>query len=89
MDEELLLTVLKQDLKTPPSEEPYLRTLLKNAEALMKRMGIQDDGSVDYQYTIEHYAAFLYRKRASSEMIMPRFLRYELNNLLFSQKARE
>ena len=84
MDEELLLTVLKQDLKTPPSEEPYLRTLLKNAEALMKRMGIQDDGSMDYQYT-----AFLYRKRASSEMIMPRFLRYELNNLLFSQKARE
>ena len=48
MDEELLLTVLKQDLKTPPSEEPYLRTLLKNAEALMKRMGIQDDGSMDY-----------------------------------------
>ena len=47
MDEELLLTVLKQDLKTPPSEEPYLRTLLKNAEALMKRMGIQDDGSMD------------------------------------------
>ncbi len=89
MDEELLLTVLKQDLKTPPSEEPFLRTLLKQAEGLMRREGIQNDGTMDYQYTIAHYAAFLYRKRAAVEMFMPRFLRWELNNLLFSQKARD
>lgn len=88
MDEELLLTVLKQDLKTPPSEEPFLRTLLKQAEGLMKREGIQDDGAMDYQYAIAHYAAFLYRKRASKEMVMTRFLRYELNNLLYSEKER-
>ena len=34
-------------------------------------------------------AAYLFRKRGADDTAMPRFLRYELNNLLFSQKAKE
>ena len=34
------------------------------------------------------YAAYLFRRRGGEETSMPRFLRYELNNLLFSQKGR-
>ena len=35
------------------------------------------------------YAAYLYRKRADDAPVMPRMLRYALNNRLFSQKVRE
>lgn len=33
------------------------------------------------------YAAYLYRKRADDAPVMPRMLRYALNNRLFSQKV--
>ena len=32
------------------------------------------------------YAAWLYRKRANDEAVMPRMLRYALNNRLMPQK---
>ena len=38
---------------------------------------------------IEMYAAYLYRKRKEEKGIMPRMLRYELNQRLFSQKGSE
>jgi len=54
----------------------------------MKREGIVNDGTNDYDMVVVDYAAFLFRKRANSEMKMPRHLRYELNNILFSQKQK-
>ena len=62
----------------------------------MAREGIAEDSSSEYDSCQVMYAAYLFRKRAAgtaggkdSETAMPRFLRYALNNLLFSQKAVE
>ena len=91
------LTLLKLDLQqTTQANDTYLAYLLTSAEAFVNREGVQDDGSVEYDAVLIHYAAYLFRKRAAStagnkdsETAMPRFLRYEMNNLLFAQKAGE
>lgn len=90
--EDTELTVLKQNLQMPPTNanDEYLKVLLKQAASLMTREGIVDDDSFDYYMAKIDYAAFLFRKRASKDntLAMPRSLRYELNNLLWSQKGR-
>ena len=83
------LTVLKMDLqmKTNANDE-YLGFLLDSAAAAIKREGINlVDDSSECDMAVIHYAAYLFRKRAGADTAMPRFLRYELNNLLFSQKG--
>lgn len=90
--EDTELTVLKQNLQMPPTNanDEYLKMLLKQAASLMTREGIVDDDSFDYYMAKIDYAAFLFRKRASKDntLAMPRSLRYELNNILLSQKGR-
>lgn len=90
--EDTELTVLKQNLQMPPTNanDEYLKMLLKQAASLMTREGIVDDDSFDYYMAKIDYAAFLFRKRASKDntLAMPRSLRYELNNILWSQKGR-
>lgn len=90
--EDTELTVLKQNLQMPPTNanDEYLKVLLKQANSLMSREGIVDDDSFDYYMAKIDYAAFLFRKRASKDntLAMPRSLRYELNNILLSQKGR-
>lgn len=90
--EDTELTVLKQNLQMPPTNanDEYLKVLLKQAVSLMAREGIVDDDSFDYYMAKIDYAAFLFRKRASKDntLTMPRSLRYELNNILWSQKGR-
>lgn len=90
--EDTELTVLKQNLQMPPTNanDEYLKVLLKQAVSLMTREGIVDDDSFDYYMAKIDYAAFLFRKRASKDntLAMPRSLRYELNNILLSQKGR-
>ncbi|MBR3280167.1 MAG: hypothetical protein IKG01_14880 [Lachnospiraceae bacterium] len=92
------LTILKHDLQMLTSaNDPYLSFLLDSAEAMIRREGISDDGTADYNAVVIQYAAYLFRKRAGNttgsggfaadggETAMPRFLRYALNNLRFSQ----
>lgn len=90
--EDTELTVLKQNLQMPPTNanDEYLKVLLKQAASLMTREGIVDDDSFDYYMAKIDYAAFLFRKRASKDntLAMPKSLRYELNNILWSQKGR-
>lgn len=90
--EDTELTVLKQNLQMPPTNanDEYLKVLLKQAASLMTREGIVDDDSFDYYMAKIDYAAFLFRKRASKDntLAMPRSLRYELNNILWSQKGK-
>lgn len=90
--EDTELTVLKQNLQMPQTNanDEYLKMLLKQAVSLMAREGIVDDDSFDYYMAKIDYAAFLFRKRASKDntLAMPRSLRYELNNILLSQKGR-
>ena len=93
------LTILKSDLQLlTAAHDEYLTQLLEIAEAAINREGIQDDSSADYAGVVISYAAWLFRKRAAStaggggfapsggETAMPRFLRWQLNNLLMSQK---
>lgn len=96
------LALLKSDLQLlTNTQDEYLTFLMSAAESAMKREGIVDDRSVDYNACQISYAAYLFRKRAASsagtngtafapgggETAMPRFLRYQLNNLLLSQKT--
>lgn len=96
------LTMLKYNLQMlTAANDPYLEYLLTAAEAAISREGIVDDSSADYNACVIDYAAYLFRKRAAStegaggfapgggETAMPRFLRYQLNNLLISQKLAE
>lgn len=89
MNAEQKLAVLKINLQLlTDSNNIYLEKLLKQAESLMAREGIINDYTNDYDMTVVDYAAFLFRKRANSEMHMPKHLRYALNNILFSQKSK-
>mgnify|MGYP001101175744 FL=1 len=85
------LTILKSDLQIlSKSNDMYLEKLLEQAAALIQREGIMlKEGNLECDMAVIHYAAYLFRKRAATgaETAMPRFLRYELNNLLFSQKG--
>lgn len=89
MNESEMLKILKYNLqKLSSADDEYLKKLIVQAIALMSREGIVNDGTDDYDMAVIDYAAFLFRKRASKEMIMPRSLRLELNNILFSQKSK-
>lgn len=94
------LTILKSDLQMLTSvNDAYLTYLLTAAEAAINREGVINDTTADYEACVISYAAWLFRKRAAStagsggfapsggETAMPRFLRWQLNNLLMSQKA--
>ena len=92
MDDKLKLTILKQDLQIlTDSNNEYLKMLLEFAREAIIREGIkipETDEGIELGMAAVHYAAYLYRERAGSETATPRYLRYELNNLLFSQKAK-
>lgn len=83
------LALLKHDIgMLTSSKDIYLKHLLELAERGMKREGIQKESSTEYDGLNIQYAAYLFRKRAGTDTTMPKFLRWGLNNLLFSQKAR-
>jgi len=82
------LELLKQDLQILTNKsDKYLETLLQSAKSFLAREGIKENDSVEYQFINVHYAAYLFRKRAGEVTAMPRFLRWEMNNLLMHQKA--
>lgn len=90
MNQEDMITILKRDLQIlTNANDEYLKHLLELADGLMQREGIKDTETIEYEAAQIQYAAYLFRKRAGSETAMPRYLRWELNNLLFSQKAGE
>lgn len=96
------LALLKTNLQLlTKTQDEYLTFLLTAAKAAMEREGIElVDCSADINACQIDYAAYLFRKRAANtsgmngfapdggETAMPRFLRYQLNNILLSQKAK-
>lgn len=90
MSDEEKLAILKNDLQLlTNAHDEFLRMLLRQAADAMQREGINlIEGTVDVDMAVVQYAAYLFRKRAGTDTAMPRFLRYSLNNILFSQKAR-
>ena len=91
MTSEEKLALLKQDLQMLTSaNDDFLKSLITTAESAIQREGITlVENDMDIDMAVVQYAAYLFRKRASSETAMPRFLRYRLNNILFSQKGAE
>ena len=71
-----------------PSEAraAYLQQCISAAQQYITREGIALTESIEDGQLIEMYAAYLVRKRATTEP-MPRMLRWTLNNRLFSQKV--
>lgn len=90
MTKEERLTLLKNDLQMlTSSNDSLLSHLLDASTEYIRKEGItlvENDIGIDM--VIVQYAAYLFRKRASEETAMPRFLRYNLNNILFSQKGK-
>lgn len=90
MTKEERLTLLKNDLQMlTSSNDTLLSSLLDASVEYIQKEGItlvENDIGIDM--IIVQYAAYLFRKRASEETAMPRFLRYNLNNILFSQKGK-
>lgn len=91
MTSEEKLKLLKQDLQMlTAANDDFLKSLIQTAETAMQREGIElVESDMDIDMAVVQYAAYLFRKRASNETSMPRFLRYRLNNILFSQKGKE
>lgn len=84
-----ILTMLQVDLgELYPNEQraAYLTQAISAAQAFIAREGITLTDSIEDGQLVEMYAAYLVRKRATTEP-MPRMLRWALNNRLFSQKA--
>ena len=90
MTSEEKLKLLKQDLQMlTVANDDFLKSLIQTAETAMQREGIElVESDMDIDMAVVQYAAYLFRKRASNETAMPRFLRWRLNNILFSQKGR-
>lgn len=85
-----ILAMLQVDLgELYPSTErtAYLNQAINAAQQFIAREGIDITDSIEDGQLVEMYAAYLVRKRATTEA-MPRMLRWALNNRLFSQKAR-
>lgn len=90
MTNEDKLKLLKQDLQMlTSSNDDFLSSLLSASETAIQREGIAlVENDMDIDMAVIQYAAYLFRKRASDETAMPRFLRWRLNNILFSQKGK-
>lgn len=90
MDEAAKLVVLKKDLQMLTSaNDDYLKTLMKLAASAIETEGITlTEGVIDSDMAVIQYAAYLFRKRAGTDATMPRYLRWQLNNMLFSQKGK-
>ena len=84
-----ILTMLQVDLgEMFPGEAraAYLQQCISAAQQFIAREGINLTDSIEDGQLVEMYAAYLVRKRATTEP-MPRMLRWTLNNRLFSQNA--
>lgn len=90
MTEQEMLSALKIDLgyKTNAYDE-RLKAYIKSAKVRIKKEGITLSClDIDHCNVIIMYAAWMWRRRDTGEG-MPRMLRYELNQMVFSQKAGE
>lgn len=90
MTDEERLVVLKKDLQMLTSgNDDYLKTLLEYAKKAVEREGVDTEGGIEGDMVVIQYAAYLFRKRASGDTAMPRFLRLQLNNMKIGQGKKE
>ena len=90
MTDQERLEILKMDLQMlTDSNDDYLKILLKQAQAQVKREGIETNGEIEGDMVVIQYAAYLFRKRASGDAAMPRYLRLQLNNMKVRKREKE
>lgn len=92
MTDETILATLKVNLQIIAGntlQDAYLQNLIETAKQMITREGITLADTIEDGNLVVMYAAYLYRKRADDSPVMPRMLRYALNNRLFSQKVSE
>ena len=92
MTDETILVMLKANLQIIAGntlQDAYLQNLIGTAKQMINREGITLADTIEDGNLVVMYAAYLYRKRADDSPVMPRMLRYALNNRLFSQKVSE
>lgn len=88
MTDENKLIILKKDLQViTTANDEYLFKLLELSKKAISNEGITLNDDIQSDMVVIQYAAYLFRKRAADNAIMPRYLRYQLNNMLFKQKA--
>lgn len=83
------LKLLKLDLQiSTTAVDERLQSMLRAAAGFIAKEGITLglDESEDDELQIS-YAAYLWRSRTKDKPIMPRSLRYNLNNRLFKEKS--
>lgn len=89
-DKDWELSMLKQDLKIVSDKiDPFLEHLMSAAGEYIEAEGIRLGDTPGDRELVVMYAAYLYRKRSEEASVMPRMLRWALNNRLFWQKSRE
>lgn len=81
-----LLQVDLGELYPTDERKNYLSQVIDAAIAFITREGVTLEDTVEDLQLVEMYAAYLVRKRNTTEA-MPRMLRWALNNRLFSQKS--
>lgn len=83
-----ILTIVKLNLSlTTNAYDEYLLSLIASSREMIAREGILLADTQEDAQLVVMYAAYLYRKRAEDNPVMPAMLRYALNNRLLSQKA--
>ena len=71
------------------SFDDYLEFLIDAAQNAIKTEGVTIDfDAIDDCNLIVMYTSYLYRKRVGDDPVMPRMLRYALNNRVFAEKAK-
>lgn len=81
-----LVSGLKIDLGiTTNAYDDRLLVYLQNAQARLTEEGITLSDSISDGLLTQQYAGWMWRKRDSGEG-MPRMLRWQINNRLFSEK---
>ena len=93
MTAETMLNTLKIELMISPSNtayNDYLTSKLDAAKAFIIREGastLSPETSVEDAELVIGYAVFLHRQKSDSDAEMPRWLRWAINNRVFSEKA--
>ena len=89
-DKDWELSMLKQDLKIVSDKiDPFLEHLMSAAEEYIEAEGIRLGDTPGDRELVVMYAACLSRQGSEAAPVMPRTLRWALNNRLFWQKSRE
>jgi hypothetical protein len=82
--------MLKQNLGIMhDAQDNYLTFLINSAKKNIQETGITLDlDEADDVNLVIMYAAYLFRKRAEDNPVMPRMLQFALHNRLFSEKMK-